>query len=94
MNLRDKLRNISLPAHPLNCLGWLLLGLSLGLADELMWWNWQAFCYQFPYISGLGCLDQSHSWEVNFAMILASAALISIRTRKKENRGSEPTIPS
>jgi len=66
--------------YSLNCLGWLLLGLSLGLADELMWWNWKSLCYQFPYLSKLGCLDQSHSWEINFVMFLVSALLISVRT--------------
>ena len=61
----------------LNRLGWLLLGLSLGLSDELMQYG-DGACYQFPYMSHFGCLSKAYSWEIAFVLILISAALISI----------------
>jgi len=58
--------------------GYLLFGLSLGLADSVMQWGiGGAFnCYQFPYYSFIGCLDVSHSWEVVFILLIVAAGMI------------------
>jgi len=67
----------------LNNVGWLLLGLSLGLADSIFWFvknHGDPQCYQFPILSGIGCVSSAFGWEICFVLFIGSAILISLRS--------------
>ena len=69
----------------LNNVGWLLLGLSLGLADSIFWFvknHGDPQCYQFPILSKIGCVSSGFAWEICFVLVIASAILVSLGRSK------------
>jgi len=61
--------------------GYFFFALNLGLMDSIFQWALNSGgigCYQFPFTSGIGCLDVQHSEEAVFILLMVSAAMIGV----------------
>jgi hypothetical protein len=54
-----------------------LFGLSMGLIDEIPHNNVQG-CYQFPYLTGIGCLPYQYAFELAFLFTFIGFLLAAV----------------